>query len=61
MVPCFRRACPVLDTGDGVWIPVFTGMTCFVVINDAVYRNNSNILQFKICTLHFILTISING
>ncbi len=30
--PCFRRgklqrACPVLDTGDDVWIPVFTGMT----------------------------------
>jgi hypothetical protein len=27
MVPCFRRACPVLDTGDRAWIPVFTGMT----------------------------------
>src|SRR3990170_6605213 len=29
LVPCFRRACPVLDTGDGVWTPAFAGVTAF--------------------------------
>ena len=27
MVPCLRRTCPVLDTGDGAWIPACAGMT----------------------------------
>jgi len=40
MVPCFRR--------DDAWIPASAGMTCFAVINDAVYNKLFLFLCYKI-------------